>query len=361
MDLSYSLDAAPEVFHEIAQVVDCPIFHYRIFDRTDFRFIQGYHHGFDEHLVKRFGAHYARLDPFQKMIVANPSANHVYTFADLDQINSTYREYIQEEYFQEFVRPQGIACPAGFSLKLDGAHSFIGGFLRAQKQETHPAWAVQFIGQLLPLVQKSLILQQQFGSLQLQNRVLEQTLGQIRWGAMVFDEKGQLEYQNEPARNLLEGRRDLRLHQRQLRASSPQLDRQIRRRLSPPYQRRLASGDWVVRCTEETGPPLLLRFLCLEDQPWDLDFLGTNPGTILLIGIPGEARIAPTMQIGQAFGLTKAEAKLARSVASGTDLRTYADSVGVAYETVRGQLKQVFGKTGCGSQTQLAVLLTSLP
>jgi DNA-binding CsgD family transcriptional regulator len=60
------------------------------------------------------------------------------------------------------------------------------------------------------------------------------------------------------------------------------------------------------------------------------------------------------------FGLTRAEARLARSLASGDDLAAAAVRLGVSQGTLRGALKAIFRKTGAKRQAELVGLLTRI-
>jgi DNA-binding CsgD family transcriptional regulator/PAS domain-containing protein len=62
----------------------------------------------------------------------------------------------------------------------------------------------------------------------------------------------------------------------------------------------------------------------------------------------------------QAFGLTPAEARLAREIGAGKTLSDVAHESGSARETLRTRLKSVFDKTGTGRQAELALLLSKL-
>jgi DNA-binding CsgD family transcriptional regulator len=67
-----------------------------------------------------------------------------------------------------------------------------------------------------------------------------------------------------------------------------------------------------------------------------------------------------TNLLAGAFGLSPAEAKLAAIVASGIDLQTAAQELGVARDTARNQLKAIFAKTGAHRQSELVELLAKL-
>ncbi|WP_395667135.1 helix-turn-helix transcriptional regulator [Methylocella sp.] len=74
---------------------------------------------------------------------------------------------------------------------------------------------------------------------------------------------------------------------------------------------------------------------------------------------------APTRQqmlatFRAAFGLTPAEARLARAMLSGRSLAAVARESGLTYETARSYLKAIFLKTGTHRQAELVALLARL-
>lgn len=64
--------------------------------------------------------------------------------------------------------------------------------------------------------------------------------------------------------------------------------------------------------------------------------------------------------IRDAFGLTRAEASLASSLASGDELRAAGNSFGMSYETARAHLRAIFAKTHVSRQAELVALLVRL-
>ena len=57
------------------------------------------------------------------------------------------------------------------------------------------------------------------------------------------------------------------------------------------------------------------------------------------------------------FGLSPKEARIAQHLADGGSVADYAAQNGVSEQTVRSQLKSIFGKTGVNRQSALAALL----
>jgi len=55
------------------------------------------------------------------------------------------------------------------------------------------------------------------------------------------------------------------------------------------------------------------------------------------------------------FSLSRQEARLTMEMVSGTVVKQAAHTIGISYETARGYLKSIYAKTGCNSQTALAL------
>jgi DNA-binding CsgD family transcriptional regulator/PAS domain-containing protein len=81
---------------------------------------------------------------------------------------------------------------------------------------------------------------------------------------------------------------------------------------------------------------------------------------IVVIVDPEVSSRPPEAVLRSCFGLTGAEAKLARQISSGKGLETVADELAISYETARNHVKAVFAKTGTHRQSELAALLTRI-
>lgn len=75
----------------------------------------------------------------------------------------------------------------------------------------------------------------------------------------------------------------------------------------------------------------------------------------------GPPAVPPEELFGALFGLTGAEARLARGILTGRSPAEYARQAGVRMATVRTQLHSVFVKTGVTRQAELVALLSRVP
>ena len=72
-------------------------------------------------------------------------------------------------------------------------------------------------------------------------------------------------------------------------------------------------------------------------------------------------RIATARQLMDLFGLSAAEARLARAICHGSSVEEFASDQGVRLSTVRTQLSAVLHKTGSERQAGLVRLIASIP
>jgi DNA-binding CsgD family transcriptional regulator len=94
----------------------------------------------------------------------------------------------------------------------------------------------------------------------------------------------------------------------------------------------------------------------------DVDSAGEGGSKVLLLVTqPGYHRVATVLQLMQIFHLSPAEARLARAVAHGQDLETFALGHGVKMTTVRTQMASIHAKTHVRRQADLVRLILSVP
>jgi DNA-binding CsgD family transcriptional regulator len=113
------------------------------------------------------------------------------------------------------------------------------------------------------------------------------------------------------------------------------------------------SGSIPVR-PMQSEPALILHLLPIRGSMHDVFSAGTH----LMVVTPVVAPQAPlTSLIAGLFDLTPAEARLARELANGETVRSFAVKAAISQETVRTHLKHIMQKTGTRRQTELVKLL----
>lgn len=91
-----------------------------------------------------------------------------------------------------------------------------------------------------------------------------------------------------------------------------------------------------------------------EDEP-------RGPDILCLVAPLDGRRIATARQLMDFFGLSAAEARLARAICHGDSVEEYARDQGLRLPTVRTQLSAIFNKTGTDRQAMLVRLIAGIP
>jgi DNA-binding CsgD family transcriptional regulator/PAS domain-containing protein len=79
------------------------------------------------------------------------------------------------------------------------------------------------------------------------------------------------------------------------------------------------------------------------------------------IADPKQSTGDPIQVLGEMFGLTESETRLATLLMADTSLKDAARLLGITHSTARGVLKNIFAKTGTGRQSELMGLLVRGP
>lgn len=78
---------------------------------------------------------------------------------------------------------------------------------------------------------------------------------------------------------------------------------------------------------------------------------------LALVARPGSETLPGPLLLQALFGLTQAEAKLARGIAGGATLGKVAHASGITLETARSHIKRIFSKTCTTRQLELTILI----
>jgi DNA-binding CsgD family transcriptional regulator len=113
----------------------------------------------------------------------------------------------------------------------------------------------------------------------------------------------------------------------------------------------------VIIARRESKKPILIKALPVHGAA-STPFLGARA---ILTLTDLEARRRPPLEVlSEAFSLTAAEAKVASMVATGVSPEEIAVELQVSRETVRNQIKAIFGKTDTHRQSGLAALISRI-
>jgi len=108
-----------------------------------------------------------------------------------------------------------------------------------------------------------------------------------------------------------------------------------------------------------TGEHCCVTFMRVSDHS-NTGLSDTAAALLAVVTTTDGWRLASGRQLMEFFGLTPAEARLVRALASGEDLDSYALAEGIKKTTARTQLQGAFAKTSTSTQKDLVRLVISL-
>ncbi|ESQ88613.1 hypothetical protein ABAC460_15080 [Asticcacaulis sp. AC460] len=214
-----------------------------------------------------------------------------------------------------------------------------------------------FLAGLMPHLCQAIRLSDQLHSSLVMAHSMGQVLDRIRPALLVCDAQARLIWANDAARAFLKPSGVLRVvadrvtchsHDRTL-----ELHQLIRRNsdalaADTPDKRCLVLDDGLTAPTQLVAMPL----------PGSEGATGA-PAVALFLSGAGTPFEVPARLLEKLFRLSPAEARLAKAIAEGGAVNTYAAQNGLAEGTVRFQLKQVLAKTGAPRQSDLVRLICS--
>jgi DNA-binding NarL/FixJ family response regulator len=170
-------------------------------------------------------------------------------------------------------------------------------------------------------------------------------------GVLVVEADGRVRGMNNAARRLLAENGGLSLGPGGLEMGTPGMTRELCWAIEAAA--RGANPGPPFRIARDEGPPLSVRVLSLES--------GQRRRAAVFVKEAPTPEAPTAEQIMDRFGTTPMESKVAHALARGAQVRSIAQDLGIAVQTVRGHLKQVFSKTGAHRQAEVVALLLSAP
>lgn len=263
-------------------------------------------------------------------------------------------------FYQEFLIPRGVRWTLGGKLLEEGPVSAYLGLMRTPKQEPFNDGAVSCLLTLLPHLQRLARMHLAVARIRLSNGMVLSAMDRLGMLVMVTDESGHIHYANGSALALLKSNEGLSSRNGVLTAVRAN-DRQALNKLIEGAALHASVGAEMTIALQGVSGRLIVRVAPLapldEGGPSPL---GNKNLALLAISRVTRGRLSQDC-LKRLFGLTPREAGLANAISSGKTLEAYANEAKVGMETIKTQLKSVFSKTGTHRQTELALLLASVP
>ncbi len=280
-------------------------------------------------------------------------ARAIYQFENL----MSRSEFENTPFYNEFFSPQHSDY-ALFANVAKGSGVIAGtGFYRPRRAGRFGPDEERLLSVLAPHLQRAVALNVRLTRLEMQRQGVAEMLNRCDYGALLVDAEARILFANAAAEGLLRQGTGLRVRDGRLATCLPAKTVQLRGMISGGRDR--IPGGLLTLPREEQ------RSLTLLVLPFRAETAGLTqrPAAIVFVRDP-EVRTLPSRdEIRILFGLTPAQAGLAREILHGDGVPAAAERLGISRATAHTHLLEVFQKTGTSRQAELArvILQQSLP
>jgi DNA-binding CsgD family transcriptional regulator len=261
-------------------------------------------------------------------------------------------ELDQEPLYRDFYLPQGIGWFVGTAIPIPTGENVL--FIMPRRTERGPfeRTIVQKLDELRPHLARSALLS---ARLQLERaRIASETLAALGLPALVLNGQGKVLAANSLI-EALHGYVQWRAFDR-ISLKDKAADQLLRDAIAAID---IAGGSVRSFPVRDLGAEAMMVAHVIPIRLSARDIFIRCAAVLVLT--PVTAPQAPPVELVQSlFDLTPAEARVARSLASGKTVADIATDGGVSRNTVRTQLDRVMEKTGCNRQAEVVALLTGL-
>jgi DNA-binding CsgD family transcriptional regulator len=319
--------------------------------------------GHEPEFIARYDAYYGRPEVNAYVRWATPDMLVPGTVMRAEAVIPD-RQLHRTEYFADWLRPQSIGAggfamlgsPSGVPLVLSVARAPALGHLDREE--------LALLRILVPHLERALALDRHLERLDAERQASEAALDLLEVAVVLVDRTGLPVLLNRRADALVRANDGFGMDRDGLLGATPDSTTALRCCVADAVHtgagRGTAPGGALTLPRPSGRRPLAALVTPIAPERWRATPAAAFAA--VLISDPDTVAAPPATALRRLWGLTGAEAMLAREVAAGRTLRDAAECLGVTVATARSQLARVFAKTGTDRQAELVrVLVTALP
>jgi DNA-binding CsgD family transcriptional regulator len=310
---------------------------------------------FDPAFIASYGTYFARCNVWAEAEDKMPPGRAI-----TSEMLVPFSALQRSEFYGDWLRPQSLAHALGGVVSKTGSQAIKFSAMRSRHAGVFGDDALRLYAALLPHLCQAFEIHKQFSALRTANAGQRHALDAMPMAVWMCGADCKVLSANLAARAMTDAQRGLRVNVAgHLHAQLPEDDEKLQRALA------LAAG--VREQQPRIGTALGLARLCsvtrisamvtpVHEATMDID---EETAVVVFASDPDDGLRTPEELLCKIYGLTRHQARLAGWLMRGEDLKAYAQTYEVAYETARAHLKQVFAKTGVNRQADLIRLLLS--
>ena len=281
-----------------------------------------------------------------------------------DHMHRDYDEYLKSEIFNDFFRPRGGQHQLFTNLRRSGLDRTYVCFRRDSAAGHYGDAEIRWFGRLAPHLSNALRIQDMVGAERRRSELFEDLLDRLSVGVILLDAGGRTVFMNAVAEAVVASA-DALLSRHGTVAAAHSEDRKGLQALiagALPSGGPDAGGTMRLRRSSDRGDLEVTVVPLPPSRAEPSRGLGRGQSSVaIFLGEPlhGGGQLAEVL--GALYHLTPAEARLTSALAARGSIREAACALGLAEQTARGYLKQIYAKTETKGQADLVRLVLNGP
>ena len=293
-----------------------------------------------------YAAYYGRINPLVRGLAGLPLGRAVVD-DELIPKSALHRT----EFYADWLRPQRMNSSLAAAVLADGTRIGFVNVIRNRGEDFGKA-DLRAFALIAPHLQRAVQLQLRLEEAAMTRASSAAMLDHLAEGAILVDAGARVLYANRPAERLLAAREGLLRRSHGLVTARAEATSALHRLIAEAAS---AGAGGSVLVARPQGRPLSVLVAPLRTE---VSWLARDrPAAIVFVRDPDRLPEVSVRLLRTLFGLTPAQAILARELTRGGGARATAQRLGLSHATVRAHLLQIFAKTGTQRQAELIGLV----
>lgn len=264
------------------------------------------------------------------------------------------------QFYGEWLRPQGLTHALTSPLLRQEHRSLNIGLVRDHRRGEYGTEEGRLFGRLLPHLRRSVEIASRVEASALARAASLETVAADGTCLLVVSETGEIRFASPEAEALLAERTVLTTRGLRLAGVARAEDANLARAIQAATRVEPAPvGSLLTLEGFSHAPRHSVAVAPIGEERAGLFHEGRL--CLVLVAKPRDVAVPSAQTLAIMFGLTPAEARLARAICNGESLATYAAATGVGVTTVKSHLRALFGKMGVNRQADIVRIVLTNP
>lgn len=271
-------------------------------------------------------------------------------------------------FYQEFLGTIGIGRVCS-GIVFEGAPGLPATTLSMFREFDAPAFSpddIAWMRMLVPHLSRSLGLMHRLNAVRLQAASLLSALDRLAFGVVLLNERAEALHFNQAAREVL-GRGDglvlNAMNQLEVQGSRARSASSLQGWLAGIAAQDAAdpvhfSESFLLPRSDGVNSYALQCSVLPVSDAWQAE--GEAVRLVVFITDPAAVQLPDTDRLRKLYGFTETQARVARQLAGGSSYKQVASTLGMAEETVRAHIKEIYPKARVNRQSQLVRMIMAL-